>query len=253
MSLLHRFSRQSILFPGRLKNNSLLFTKSHDFINNVGYIRLLSSSENQGPPSNNKNFSDGKPTIEYAKKMETSYTSMTNVDILHLSASGDPGAREEALIRNIMVADGIPYDDALKIFQKIDEANDRLMAIHEIPYQVGLGVSLAAGAASLPLVFQFDSVLWLHDVFISEEIPEPANRETFLEIGSWSWAWMEPVLGELSFLLLTLQFARAQLLNMGLKPYGGIVKGWRAKTLIKKYPKYDPKILKNFVDTDLRN
>ena len=31
-----------------------------------------------------------------------------------------------------------------------------------------------------------------------------------LEVGSWSWNWMEPPLGQLSFFLLCLQYSRAQ-------------------------------------------
>ena len=57
---------------------------------------------------------------------------------------------------------------------------------------------------------------------------------------------MEPVLGTISFVLLTLQFSRAQLSNLGYKPYTALLKKYRAKRLITLYPQYDPVILKNF-------
>ena len=194
-------------------------------------------------------FVDGKPTLEYVKNMRVLYSAMSNGDILHLSSEGDLEARKEALIRNIMVVDSMQYDDAKKVFMEIEKLNQSYMKIHEIPYKVGLGVSLTAGFVSIPLVFQYDAVLFVHDLFVSAEAPEPQDRESFLEIGSWSWAWMEPVLGQISFLLLTLQFARSQLLNMGKKPYGSYVKHWRAQKLIQKYPRYNQTLMTNFADS----
>lgn len=40
-----------------------------------------------------------------------------------------------------------------------------------------------------------------------------------LEVGSWSWNWMEPPLGTISFFLLCMQFAREQRVNIGIKPF----------------------------------
>jgi hypothetical protein len=40
-----------------------------------------------------------------------------------------------------------------------------------------------------------------------------------LEVGTWTWNWMEPPLGQLSFFLLTLQLVRAHMGNLGVKPY----------------------------------
>jgi hypothetical protein len=57
---------------------------------------------------------------------------------------------------------------------------------------------------------------------------------------------MEPPLGTISFVLLALQFARAQLENMGIKPYTSFVKEWRGKRLATKYPKYNAKVIINF-------
>jgi len=200
--------------------------------------------------NDNKDFVDGKPTIEYVKQMRTSYSEMTNQDILHLSSEGDHNACKESLLRNIMAVDSINYDDAKQILSAIVKVNRSYMIIHVIPYQVGVGVSLAAAIISVPLVFQYDAALYVHDAFITADVPQPKDLETPLEIGSWSWAWMEPVLGQISFVLLTLQFTRGQLLNMGFKPYGGFVKQWRAKKVIELYPNYDPELITKVIQKD---
>lgn len=57
---------------------------------------------------------------------------------------------------------------------------------------------------------------------------------------------MEPPLGTISFLLLTMQYARAQLENLGYKPYTQLVKLRRAKALAAAFPKYDAKLIINF-------
>ena len=41
------------------------------------------------------------------------------------------------------------------------------------------------------------------------QVAKPEDLETILEVGSWTWGWMEPPLGQLSFFLLTLQVRTA--------------------------------------------
>lgn len=195
------------------------------------------------------NFVDGKPTIAYVKKFRFSYETMTNGDILHLSSQGDPVARQEALTRNIMAVENISHEDAKEILKEIVKVNRFYMHFHVVPYKLGLGFSLFLGLSSCFLVFQYDTVMYVHDVFVSADIPAPEDRESILEIGSWSWSWMEPCLGQISFVLLTLQFARSQLLNLGMQPYAGFVKSWRARKLQETFPNYSGLLLKNFVDS----
>lgn len=51
-------------------------------------------------------------------------------------------------------------------------------------------------------------------------------------------------------MLLSMQFARAQLTNMGLKPYSNMMKHRRAQRLVDSFPKYDPELLKQFSEVD---
>lgn len=79
--------------------------------------------------------------------------------------------------------------------------------------------------------------------FVSLEVPEPESLRTWLGVGAFSWQWMEPPLGQLSFMILCLQVARNQLGTIGHKPYGGIIRQWRARKLTRQYPRYDEAIL----------
>lgn len=202
------------------------------------------------PPTADSFNSEGKPTIEYAKSMKTSFTSMSNMDIIHLASEGDPMANREVLTRHIMSVDNIEYDEAAKIFTKIREVHRGNVILHFAPYHLGLVVSLAGAAASFPLVFEYNTVMAFNDGWVTMDIPEPKDLETWLEVGAFSWNWMEPILGQVSFVLLCLQFARAQFLNLGLRPYGKLVRDLRVKRLIKHFPQYDPRILSNYSITD---
>ena len=65
------------------------------------------------------------------------------------------------------------------------------------------------------------------------DVPETKDLETPLEVGSWAWNWMEPPLGQISFFLLCLQYARAQMQNLGYKPYTDWYKHRRALRICK--------------------
>jgi hypothetical protein len=56
-------------------------------------------------------------------------------------------------------------------------------------------------------------------LFLSVDVPEAKDLETPLEVGTFAWNWMEPPLGQASFFLLCMQYARAQMQNLGIKPY----------------------------------
>jgi len=77
-----------------------------------------------------------------------------------------------------------------------------------------------------------------------------ACRSNIPETGAWTWNWMEPILGTLSYTLLTLQVARQGIKNLGMKPYTSRLIEMRAKKLFEAYPQYEKGILHNFVETD---
>ena len=88
------------------------------------------------------------------------------------------------------------------------------------------------------MVFDLDTALWFNENYVTTEVASPEDLETWLEVGAWSWSWMEPWTGTISFQLLALQFMRLQMLNVGFRPYTGWVIGARQKRLARMYPEY---------------
>ena len=63
-------------------------------------------------------------------------------------------------------------------------------------------------------MFDLGTALWFNEQFVTTEVASPEDLETILEVGSWTWGWMEPPMGQLSFFLLCLQWSRQQLINV---------------------------------------
>lgn len=61
-------------------------------------------------------------------------------------------------------------------------------------------------------------MLWFNDAFVTFEEAGDGELDTWLEVGSWSWNWMEPTLGEASFFILCMQMTRNNMQNLGWKP-----------------------------------
>jgi hypothetical protein len=61
---------------------------------------------------------------------------------------------------------------------------------------------------------------------------------------------MEPPLGTLSFALLALQFSRAQMDNLGIRPYTAALKKRRGRYLAAAFPQYEPQFVIDFSETD---
>uniref|UniRef100_A0A7S3Q4A4 Uncharacterized protein n=1 Tax=Chaetoceros debilis TaxID=122233 RepID=A0A7S3Q4A4_9STRA len=195
-------------------------------------------------------FKDSKPTVAYAKGMPRSFSAMRHEQILQLCVEGSHQARREALVRNVMTVDNVEHDDAAKVVSKISEENRSHMYLEYLPYHTGIATAGIFGAVSFPMVFHPGTVLWFNEKFVTAEVPEIADLETILEVGSFSWSWMEPIIGQASFIFLVLQFVRSQAINLGLKPYGHKILGVRSKRMCKKYPQYDPIFLEWFSESD---
>ena len=195
-------------------------------------------------------FNNGKPTLEYAKKMPKTFAAMTNDQILHFAELAIPEACRECVVRDIMVVDNVEYDEAMKVFKGIAKTNREGMFVAALPFYIGFGVSAIGGYASIPLVFDLGTVEWFNQHFVTADLPPYEDLETALEVGSASWGWMEPVLGQVSFFLLCMQFARAQLQNLGIRPYFHWQQERRAKYLTTKYPQYDAEFLTNYSRCD---
>lgn len=174
---------------------------------------------------------------------------MEDRTLLVLASIEDHSAREEILKRHIMDVDRVKYEDATNKFATIARHNIQGYYLVALPYTVGIFSATTLGFIAMPMVFHLPTVEWFNEFAVTTDIPELRDLETPLEVGIWSWSWMEPPLGTMSFLLLCLQFVRGQMVNLGIKPYTSWIKAHRGKQLANAFPKYDAKILTAYSET----
>mmetsp|Transcript_11034 Transcript_11034/g.25932 ORF Transcript_11034/g.25932 Transcript_11034/m.25932 type:complete len:246 (-) Transcript_11034:82-819(-) len=203
-----------------------------------------------GLAATGREFSTRKvPTQEDAAAMPVLFSELPNDTLIILAEQGNHQACAERLVRHIMTVDSMDHHTASKHLHKIKSENKRVVWWMTLPYKVGMTTAVVAGIGSIPMVFSGTAAKWFNSHFVTMEVPEPADLQTILEVGSWTWNWMEPPLGTASFVLLTLQFARAQMLNMDLTPYTNWVQKYRARRLVSLFPQYDKNILSDYART----
>ena len=120
-----------------------------------------------GLSSSDDRFINGKPTLEYAKKLPKTFASMTNEQIMQFAELGIPEACRECVIRDVMVVDQIEYDEAMKVFNEIAKTNREGMALAATPFYVGLSAAVIGGYGSIPLVFNLSAVDWFNEKFVT--------------------------------------------------------------------------------------
>jgi len=188
-------------------------------------------------------------TLEEAKLMPREYKEFPNSVLLEMAAGGDHEARAEHVIREIMAVDNVSWDDAQPKFLEISAAAHAGLGMAKLPYRLAITGAVVGGFATFPLCFHLSTVEWFNDAYVTADHAEAKDLETPLEVGSWSWNWMEPPLGQLSFFLLTLQYARAQMQNIGLKPYTEWLVTRRGESLAAAFPSYNSRVLKNYAQS----
>ena len=170
--------------------------------------------------------------------MPRSMQEYSNDVVVILAAQEIEAAVEERLRREIMRVDEVSWEEANVKLGEIDAYARRSLWFYKLPYRVGITAALVAGFGSIPMCFDLNTALWFNEGYVTAEVPPPSDLETWLEVGSWSWGWMEPPLGQMSFFLLTLQYVRAQMRNIGMKPYTELMHQRRARILTDRYPQY---------------
>jgi hypothetical protein len=185
--------------------------------------------------------------------MTREYHEYPNDILLILAAHNDHNAHKERLIREVMDINQFCWNDANRKVAEISETNKENMFMYSMPYRIGATAAVVAGLASIPLVFHLDTALWFNDHFVTTDVASPEELETPLEVGIWTWQWMEPPLGQISFLLLTLQYARSQMHCLGSRPYAGWLQTKRANRLCELYPYYNRNIVRDFAISDRKD
>ena len=174
---------------------------------NIGSIRDMHSPAVKRDIRRKKAMAN-KPTMAIAKSMAINYEEMDNQSLVTIAHMENHEACSEVLKRHIMAVDNVNYEEACKTFDVIAAKNREGMLLAALPYQIGFGLAGTAAFCSIPLVFDLNTAIWFNENYVTTDVPPPEDLETWLEVGSWTWNWMEPPLGQISFFLLCLQFSR---------------------------------------------
>eukprot|EP00419_Tripos_fusus_P024256 CAMPEP_0172700428 /NCGR_PEP_ID=MMETSP1074-20121228/30899_1 /TAXON_ID=2916 /ORGANISM="Ceratium fusus, Strain PA161109" /LENGTH=272 /DNA_ID=CAMNT_0013521797 /DNA_START=174 /DNA_END=992 /DNA_ORIENTATION=- len=155
-------------------------------------------------------------------------------------------AAQEQLLREIMRTDGISRKAALEVIHRMGEHNSHWNWLYSAPYYFGIGAAFVAAVGSTCLVFNGPIVALYASKVAGEDLPEgveDVNELTLNQVGAWSWTWVEPMIGTASFVLLCMQFARAQARRMDFTCYKQLITGWRAQTKVKAFPQYNKNVI----------
>ena len=145
-----------------------------------------------------------------------------------------------------MRVDNVSSQDAAKTVRTIAAHERPMTRLLRAPYYLGMAVVQSGGWLSVPLVFSYSVAARFNDQYVMAEPAEAHEIDTILEVGMWTWGWMEPPLGTLSFFLLCMQFSEKQRQNLGVKPFTERLKSWRADRVASAFPQYDRHIIRDY-------
>lgn len=183
-----------------------------------------------------------RPSIEYAMRQPTHVCEMGHQSLAELALQNNHSAHRERVLREIMCVDNVSWGEAHKVLTEMDMANERYYWAESLPYRIGIASAFAGAVGATLLVFNKPIAVWYAENVAGEELPEGVEdiaELTTNQVGTWTWSWMEPMIGTASFVLLCCQFSRAQMSKMNMKTYGERVLQWRADRLARKFPEYD--------------
>ena len=86
-----------------------------------------------------------------------------------------------------MAVDEVEYDEAEVVVEGIAKANRERMFLHALPYHLGFGAAISAGVLSIPLVFHLGTVDAFNTMFVTADVPEPKDLQTWLEVGKFTF------------------------------------------------------------------
>eukprot|EP01065_Artemidia_motanka_P048608 TRINITY_DN7861_c0_g1_i1.p1 TRINITY_DN7861_c0_g1~~TRINITY_DN7861_c0_g1_i1.p1 ORF type:complete len:325 (+),score=109.77 TRINITY_DN7861_c0_g1_i1:75-1049(+) len=192
------------------------------------------------------------PTVRVADAQPRQYRELSNEALATLAAQGQRGmhaAHRERLIREIMRVDRVSWGSAMERLNEMDQQNEKIYWLMTGPHRIGISLGVGLGFASVPMVFSKPVAMFFATHFVQlpeDEWPEGLDEFTCFQVGTWTWDWMEPLLGTASFVLLAAQFVRSNVKKMNTKPYTELVLSYRADRLSRIYPQYDRTIVRDW-------
>jgi len=206
----------------------------------VGYRERVQREGHRGLGANAR--SAWRPNIEIAMRQPAHVSELGHESLAELAMQGNHNAHRERLLREIMCVDNCTWDEAHEVLADMDCEKEKWYWIESAPYRIGIAGALSGAIFGTLLVFCKPVALWYGINVAGEDLPDGVkdiNEMTVNQVGTWTWSWMEPMIGTASFVLLCCQFTRAQVLKMNMKPYGEYMLQWRANRVADKYPQYD--------------
>lgn len=201
-----------------------------------------------------------RPNFEIAARQPTHVSEITHRSLAEAAMMGNDSAIRERLLREIMCVDQCSWEQAHAVLAKMDEYNEQYYWVESMPYRVGIFLAIIIGILSAILVFWRPIAYWYGVEIACEDPPEDPSIDemTVNQIGSWTWTWMEPMIGTATFLLLCFQFMRGQTTRMNMNEYSQFIGTQRGLRIRAKFKHYDgsmtaawadrlPKVKMNFM------
>jgi len=160
-----------------------------------------------------------------------------------------PKIQEERMRREIMDVDECDATQANLVLAEMTGLLLSRVSAYSFPYVIGLACIGGSMIASIPLVFSKRCAMWFNDAYVTQDVPPADDIETMLEVGAWTWNWMEPPLGTASFCILGAQYCKSYMVKLGVAPYQVYFESQNVIVLQEKYPGYDLSTVKDFVDS----
>ena len=95
-----------------------------------------------------------------------------------------------------MAKNEVEWGAAKEKFKEISSENLRGMFISTLPYKAGILAVTTAALATFPMCFDLGTATWFNELHVTTELAAEKDLETWLEVGAWTWNWMEPPLGQ---------------------------------------------------------
>ena len=165
---------------------------------------------------------------------------------MSVQQGGCLGSARERMVREVMLVDKVSREEATEVVRGMARKNAEGMTMSVLPYQIGINAAYVGAWVSIPMVFSIQVAKKFNEVMVTTDVPEPADLHTTLECGMWTWGWMEPPLGTISFFLLCLQYARDQKINIGQKPWTTYWREKQGDQLAAAYPQYHQQIVRDY-------
>ena len=185
------------------------------------------------------------------KNQRRRFSEFSNETIAIMASLGVHGAFKERMLREIMRVDRCTYVEAYRALGAMNLQLEKGGYLHKIPYQLGIAAAWGIGVVLIPLgVFHRDVAIWFATEYVNAEVPPFGDIDTVWKIGSWSWEWMEPIIGTWSFMLLSLQLIRTNMSMIDAKPFNEHFITRRADNLHKNFPQYEREIVRDYSKSD---